>query len=142
MERRRERRGILDQSVRVTLLQVTSNSPPVEGAKVAANGTSGRAYQAQTIDQSGRGMRLLVPFQVGLGTTLKIETDDTLMLAEVCHSNRVNDERFAIGVQISQSLKITKQLQRLCDSLAAAGASAGVAEVAGKTTHDKVKVRR
>ena len=65
-------------------------------------------------------MRLLVPFEVGLGSTLKIETDDSLMLAEICHSNRVNEERFAIGVQISQSLKFTKQLQQLCDSLAAA----------------------
>ena len=65
-------------------------------------------------------MRLLVPFEVGPGTTIKIETDDSMMLAEICHSNRVNEERFSVGVQISQSLKFTRQLQQLCDTLAAA----------------------
>ena len=102
--------------MRVTLLQVkpaTPSGPP-------GGGKNGEQYQAQMIDQSGRGMRLLVPFEVGPGTTIKIETDDSMMLAEICHSNRVNEERFSVGVQISQSLKFTRQLQQLCDTLAAA----------------------
>lgn len=75
------------------------------------------------IDQSGRGMRLLVPYELAAGTTMKIETDDSLMLAEVCYCNRVNDERFAVGVEVSQSLRLTTQLRKLAEAV---GASAGV----------------
>ena len=77
---------------------------------------------AQTIDQSGRGMRLLVPFDLAAGTTIKIETDNSLILAEVCYCNRVNDERFAVGVEVSQSLQLTSQLRKLAEAV---GASSG-----------------
>lgn len=77
----------------------------------------------QTIDVSGRGMRLLVPFELAAGTTIKIETDDTLILADICYCNRVNDERFAIGVAVSQSLHLTEQLRKLAEAV---GASAGI----------------
>ena len=117
MERRRERRGILDHPVQVTVLQA---SPQASLPKI---------FTAQTIDQSGRGMRLLVPFEVPAGTTIKIETDDTLMLAEICYCNRVNEERFAIGVEVSQSLQITKQLRKLADAVAA---SAGVGQAVSR----------
>ena len=68
-------------------------------------------------------MRLLMPCELAAGTTIKIETDDTLMLAEICYCNRVNDERFAAGVEVSQSLKLTAQLRKLAEAV---GASAGV----------------
>ena len=64
-------------------------------------------------------MRLLVPWELIPGTTIKIETDDTLMLGEICYCNRVNDERFAIGVEVSQSLQLTDQLRKLADAVAA-----------------------
>jgi PilZ domain len=102
MERRRERRGILDQSVQVTLLKSPDDR-----------------FKAQTIDRSGRGMRLLVPHELPPGTTLKIETDDTLLLAEVCYCNPVNSERFAVGVEVSQSLQLTPQLRKLAEAVAA-----------------------
>ena len=116
MERRRERRGVLDQSVLVTLLKA-----PTQGTGTSRPTT--QSFTAQSIDQSGRGMRLLVPFQLAAGTTLKIETDDALMLAEVCYCNPVNHERFAVGVEVSQSLKLTAQLKKLAEAV---GASAGV----------------
>jgi len=124
MERRREHRGILDQSVKVTLLKaakpgVAENQPrPIP-----------QSFIAQTIDHSGRGMRLLLPYEVAAGTTVKIETDDTLFLAEVCYCNRVNDERFAAGVEVSQSLQMTTQLKKL--AAAVSGTSAVRRPVAG-----------
>jgi hypothetical protein len=66
-------------------------------------------------------MRLLVPCELLAGTTIKIETDNTLMLADVCYCNRVNDERFAIGVEVSQSLQLTAQLRKLADAVGAGG---------------------
>ena len=119
MERRRERRGVLDQSVRVTLLRA-----PTQGS--GASRPTTQSFTAQTIDQSGRGMRLLIPCELAAGTTIKIETDDTLMLAEVCYCNRVNDERFAIGVEVSQCLQLTAQLKKLAESVGASS-GAGVA---------------
>lgn len=116
MERRRERRGVLDQSVRITLLKA-----PTQG--VGPSRPTTQSFMGQTIDLSGRGMRLLVPYDLAAGTTIKIETDDTLMLAEVCYCNRVNEERFAIGVEVSQSLHLTDQLRKLAEAV---GASAGV----------------
>jgi hypothetical protein len=68
-------------------------------------------------------MRLLVPVELAPGTTLKIETENTLMLAEVCYCNRVNEERFAVGVEVSQSLQLTTQLRKLADAVAAAAGS-------------------
>ena len=116
MERRRERRGALDQSVLVTLLKApTQSNLPTR--------PTAQSFAAQMIDQSGRGMRLLVPYELAAGTTMKIETDDSLMLAEVCYCNRVNDERFAVGVEVSQSLRLTTQLRKLAEAV---GASAGV----------------
>ena len=113
MERRRERRGVLDQSIRVTLLKAQPGpSRPIP-----------QTFLGQTIDQSGRGMRLLVPHEMVAGTTIKIETDESLMLAEICYCNRVNDERFAVGVEVSQSLRLTTQLRKLAEAV---GASAGV----------------
>ncbi len=76
-----------------------------------------QSFIAQTIDQSGRGMRLLVPYEISPGTTIKIESDDMLFLAEICYCNRVNDERFAAGVEVSQSLQITAQLKKLADAV-------------------------
>ena len=120
MERRRERRGVLDQSVRVTLLQA-----PTEGAGSSrpTRPRMMRSFIGQAIDRSGRGMRLLVPAELAAGTTIKIETDDALMLAEICYCNRVNDERFAIGVEVAQCLQLTPQLRKLAEAV---GASAGV----------------
>lgn len=111
MERRRERRGVLDHSVLVTVLE----APPKDG-KGALRPTA-QAFTAQTIDQSGRGMRLLVPCDLAPGTTIKIESDDTLLLAEICYCNRVNDERFAAGVEVSQSLQLTTQLRKLAEAV-------------------------
>lgn len=116
MERRRERRGVLDQSIRVTLLKA-----PTEG--LGSSRPITQTFIGQTIDQSGRGMRLLLPYEIASGTTIKIENDDTLMLAEVCYCSRVNEERFAVGVEVSQSLKLTEQLRKLAEAV---GASAGV----------------
>lgn len=116
MERRRERRGVLDQTVLVTLLKA-----PTQGAYPSRPTT--QSFAAQMIDQSGRGLRLLVPYELAAGTTLKIETDDSLMLAEVCYCNRVNDERFAVGLEVSQSLQLTAQLRKLAEAV---GASVGV----------------
>ena len=110
MERRRERRGALDQSVQITLLKA-----PTDGS--GPSRPTAQSFTAQTIDQSGRGMRLLVPCELMAGTTLKIATDESIMLAEVCYCNRVNDERFAIGVTVSQSLRLTSQLRKLADAI-------------------------
>jgi hypothetical protein len=72
-------------------------------------------------------MRLLTPIPLTPGTTIKIENDNALMLAEVCYCNRVNDERFAVGVEISQSLKLTDQLRKLSDAVAGTGVRRPVA---------------
>jgi hypothetical protein len=132
MERRRERRGILDHTVIVTLLK-----PSQSGA--AATRPINQSFTAQTIDQSGHGMRLLVPCELAPGTTIKIETDDKLLLAEICYCNRVNDDRFAIGVDVSQSLQLTSQLRKLADAMAASAASDTPAQTHTNTRAPSVK---
>lgn len=120
MDRRRERRGVLDQSVLVTLLRIGSPSGATDIHNNALTGGQRpppQAFTAQAIDTSGRGMRLLMPLAPPPGTTLKIETENCLMLAEVCYCHRVNDERFAVGVEISQSVELTSQLRKLADAV-------------------------
>jgi hypothetical protein len=96
MERRGERRGILDRAVMVSLLK----SP--QSALNAGRFTI-QSFEAQTIDVSDHGMRLLVPRELVPGTMIKIETDTAVLRAEICHCNRVNDERFAVGVKVAGS---------------------------------------
>ena len=118
MERRRERRGILDQSVKVTLLKAAK-----AGSSDNQHRPMPQSFIAQTIDQSGRGMRLLVPYELAPGTTIKVETDEMLFLAEICYCSRVNDERFAIGLDVSQSLQITTQLKKLAEAVGVGSAA-------------------
>jgi hypothetical protein len=118
MERRREHRGILDQSVKVTLLKAAKS-----GSGDSPHQPIPQSFIAQTIDQSGRGMRLLVPYELVPGTTIKIETDDTLFLGEICYCNRVNEERFAAGIEVSQSLQMTTELRKLADAVGVGSSS-------------------
>lgn len=95
MERRCEPRISADEPVVLTILAELPES-----------------CSGQAIELSGSGMRLRLARAVTLGTPVKIEFQDTLLLAEVCHARR-EGEAWIVGVKIEQILTRLADLQRL-----------------------------
>ena len=106
MERRRDVRVSLDQTVRVTAL-----------------GKNRQQIQGKAVDLSGRGIRITVPARVPPGAAVKIELDDALLLGEICYC-RPCDRGFMIGVEIDQALHGLADLARLNQTLLNDGDSA------------------
>lgn len=95
MERRREQRIPVDQDVVVTLL-----------------GSDQASFTARTVDQSGRGLQILLAQPLEAGAAVKIEMEDALLLAEVCFINAV-PAGFVAGLRIDQMLSGLTDLSRL-----------------------------
>jgi len=95
MERRREPRIQADQKVDLIVL-----------------GTDTGAIDAHATQFSGRGMRLVVRQAVPLGTAVKVQGDDWLVLGEVCYCRK---ERlsFVIGLKLEHSLTGLRELEEL-----------------------------
>ena len=99
MERRKEQRVSLSESVRVTIL---GEQP------ITADG--------ELINLSGKGARIAVPAVIAPGTLLRVDMKDSILLGEVSHWRKHGGE-IQIGVQIEHVLTNLQQLAKLRDSL-------------------------
>ena len=95
MERRQEPRLAAYQPVDLILL-----------------GNNARVLDAHATQFSGRGLRLVMKQPVPVGTAVKIQGDDWLMLGEVCycHQERLN---FVVGLHLEHSLTGLHELETL-----------------------------
>ncbi|HWB85200.1 MAG TPA: PilZ domain-containing protein [Bryobacteraceae bacterium] len=96
MEQRREPRFTVDQPVAVTLL-----------------GEREVRATATVKDASGRGLGLTLTHAVKLGTALKIEIEDAILLGEVVHCQPAEGGGYLIGVELHQALYTTAELREL-----------------------------
>jgi hypothetical protein len=95
MERRSEPRIHAYQTVDLTVL-----------------GADARVINAHATQFSGRGLRLVVKQAVPVGTAVKIQGDDWLVLGEVCYCRR-DRLNFVVGLQLEHSLTGLQELQEL-----------------------------
>jgi hypothetical protein len=99
MEKRGEPRFEVEQTVRATTL-----------------GQQSEDFLAQIENISGTGMRLLVERAVPVGTALKVEWDEILLLGEVCYCQAAKGGH-AIGVELEHALLHTGEMARLARRL-------------------------
>jgi hypothetical protein len=78
------------------------------GATTSMSGT--------VLDLSGRGLRLAVPYPIPFGAAVKIETEELLMLAEVCRCS-VLPSGYEAGLMVSEMLTGLSELRRLNEAL-------------------------
>jgi hypothetical protein len=95
MERRREPR--IQAFQKVDLILLGDGAPPID-----ANATQ----------FSGNGLRLVLKQPVPVGSAVKVQGDDWLVLGEVCYcrKDRLN---FVVGLQLEHSLMGLRQLEEL-----------------------------
>jgi hypothetical protein len=92
MERRREPRIEIDHTVQLTVFGTTNVRVP-----------------ARALDFSGRGLKLAVERAVALGSAVKVETEDSLFLGEVCHCGPA-ETGFVLGLELQQALVGLREL--------------------------------
>ena len=95
MERRREPRIEAYQTVDLILL-----------------GNDHDTIQAHATQFSGRGLRLVLKQPVPVGTVVKVQGDDWLVLGEVCYC-RKERSNFVVGLQLEHSLMGLRELEDL-----------------------------
>lgn len=100
MERRSEPRFTLDEAVPIRIL-----------------GESELTIEGRLVDFSGRGMRVLVDRALAVDTPVRIDLDDQILLGEVCYSQPDGKGRYALGLEMHQSLKHVEDLSRLMRAL-------------------------
>jgi hypothetical protein len=72
----------------------------------------GLAGEGRILDISGRGILVRVPFPIACGSTVRIESEDTLLLGEVCRAE-ANGSEWRIAVRVRHSLSGMAELARL-----------------------------
>lgn len=72
--------------------------------------------EAEVVNASGRGMRLLVDRRLPLNAPVQVRIDSRILLGEVCYSVAEGD-RWAVGVTLEQVLADVNDLARLVDAL-------------------------
>ncbi len=72
----------------------------------------GLVGDGRILDISGRGMLMSVSFPIACGSTVRIESEDTLLLGEVCRAE-ANDGEWRIAIKVRHSLSGLAELARL-----------------------------
>ena len=121
MSQRREPRFTADQSVRITLF----GEPDIR-------------LPARIKNVSVRGIGLELPGPVAMGSALKLELDDSLILGEVIYC-REDATSFYVGVELEQALS---GLSELADALSAFSDAHSDATHSGLQQADPVKQSR
>ncbi len=96
MERRKKARFPSDTPVTVTVL----------------DGEKQPAISGRVVDMSGCGLRLSVPQPIPVGSPVKVEGTDMLLLGEACRSQPSQDG-YDVALEIAQSLASLSDLDRL-----------------------------
>jgi hypothetical protein len=95
MERRREPR--IQAYQKVDLILLGDDVPPID---------------AHATQVSGSGLRLVLKQRVQVGTAVKVQGDDWLVLGEVCYC-RAERSNFVVGLQLEHSLMGLRELEEL-----------------------------
>ena len=94
MQQRRETRMVKDQSVNLTIL----GDPEIRRTAKVKNAT-------------GRGLGLEMAYPVGIGSALKVELEDAVLLGEAMYCRGQNGG-FYVGVELDQALLGLSELSR------------------------------
>jgi hypothetical protein len=78
------------------------------GAVIAMSGT--------VLEMSGRGLRIAVTLPIPFGAAVRVETEDLLMLGEVCHCS-AGPSGCEVGLIVSEMLSSLAELRRLNEAL-------------------------
>jgi len=75
-------------------------------------GDGGLSLPALAIEISGGGLRLSLNRAIQVGTAVKVETEDSMMLGEVCYCTP-QSSGFLVGLKLNQVLSNLSELARL-----------------------------
>jgi hypothetical protein len=73
--------------------------------------------QGCMVNLSGRGLSLTTESNVPLGSAIRIDVNDQILLGEVCHSRQTGPSSFICGVQLEHALNSVEDLARLVTRL-------------------------
>jgi hypothetical protein len=65
------------------------------------------------VNLSGRGLSLTTESGIPVGSAVRIDVNDNILLGEVCHSRQTGQSGFVCGVQLEQGLTSVEDLARL-----------------------------
>jgi len=97
-------------------LQLQPHCSSGQRITVTALGEPGAELPGEVVSVSEAALHVLLDTPVDVGTAVKAECNDTLMLAEVCHCQPANGY-YAVGLKVEHSLLHTTQLARLAEKL-------------------------
>lgn len=106
MEQRREPRVSISQPVRLTLLE------GLPDRRVSLEATVENASES--------GLRLLVDQAITLGTAVRLDLENTLILGEIRYCQQAGD-RYAVGLHLEHSLNDLASLNNLVSRLVPSG---------------------
>ena len=69
------------------------------------------------VNLSGRGLSLTTESCVPVGSAVRVDVKDNILLGEVCHSRQTGPSAFVCGVQLEQALTGVHGLSRLMSGL-------------------------
>jgi hypothetical protein len=110
VERRREQREPVDEPILVTVL---SSGQPA-------------AIPGRILNLSGTGLKITLPGPAPIGAAVKIERRGELWLGEVVYVHQSAGECH-IGIEVSQALRYTRDLENLREAIAAFQQSSAMA---------------
>jgi hypothetical protein len=100
MDKRCEPRFAVDQSVTITTL-----------------GEHRSRQAAKVRNSSGSGLGLVVDTEIAVGTAVRIEWDDAILLGEAMYTRPLDNGHF-VGVQLEQMLRGLQELHRSMQAFA------------------------
>lgn len=104
MDKRNEPRFETSITVRLTILGSSAGVPD-------------KLVPASMIDISGRGLRLNTEVPVPVGSAVRVDFDDNILLGEVCHLGQTGPASFTCGVHLEQALTAVNNLARLIEGI-------------------------
>jgi hypothetical protein len=100
VDKRKEPRFETSYAIRLTILGSSAGVPD-------------KVVPACIINLSGRGLSLTTEAPVPVGSAVRIDIDDNMLLGEVCHLNQTGPASFTCGVHLEQALTAVNDLSRL-----------------------------
>jgi hypothetical protein len=104
VDERKEPRFETTLTVRLTILGSSAGVPDT-------------IVPASMIEISGRGLRLNTEAPVPVGSAVRIDFDDNILLGEVCHLSQTGPASFTCGIHLEQALAAVNNLARLIDGI-------------------------
>lgn len=74
-------------------------------------------HPACMVNISGRGISLTTESIVPVGSAVRIDVNDNILLGEVCHSRQTGTSQFICGVRLEQALTAVGDLSKLVSGI-------------------------